>query len=138
MTATAASLRGHFPEFTDPVRYPDGWITFWLGIAYNLLNTCRWNALLDHGAELFTCHHLALSARAAADAAIAAGMQAPQLAKVPGMAEGMVASKTVDKVTIAYDTEAIALEKGGFWNLTMYGIQFLTLARMHGAGGIQV
>lgn len=42
------------------------------------------------------------------------------------------------KVQSANDTGAVALQDGGFFNLTTYGIQFLQLARMVGTGGIQL
>jgi hypothetical protein len=129
MTVTPASFRVNFPEFTDATAYPDARITYWIGIAGLRLNACRWSTLLDHGTELFVAHNLVLGRQAAMSAAGGG---------VPGQASGPTSSETVDKVSVSYDTGAAAIEDGGAWNLTTYGVQFLQLARLIGAGGIQL
>ena len=71
--------------------------------------------------------------------ALAAGNQlAAMVGGAPGQIKGPVTSKSVDKVSVGYDSGAVALQDGGFFNLTTYGIQFLQLARMVGTGGIQL
>lgn len=40
---TTALLRSDFPEFADPVKYPDTLIGFWIGYAKLLLNQDRWD-----------------------------------------------------------------------------------------------
>jgi len=125
----AATFRQHFPEFADTTVYPTGTIDFYLGIGRSLLNADRWGETLDYGLELFTAHHLAIVAK---DRAAAAGGGAP------GAMQGVLTSKTVDKVSASYDSASISLENGGFWNMTSYGLRFLRLARMMGAGGYQL
>lgn len=132
MAVTPTSFREHFPEFVSATTFPDGQITYWLGIAAIRLSACRWAELLDHGAELFVAHNLVLSAQAARSARSAAG------GGVPGQAAGPTSSKTVDKVSASYDTGATSIEGGGDWNLTSYGRRFLQLARLIGAGGVQL
>lgn len=123
------TFRADFPEFASTSAYPAGTVAFYLGIAGAMLNADRWGALLDYGTALFIAHHLALSARD--QNTVAAG-------GVPGTVSGPLASKSVDKVASSYDTGAVSLTDGGFWNLTSYGIRFLQTARLIGAGGIQL
>jgi hypothetical protein len=129
ITITPQSLRLDFPEFGDPQRFTNSQINFWIGIAGKLLNSFRWGDLLDHGAALFVAHHLALSAKAQLTA---------QAGGVPGATQGVLTSKSVDKVSAGYDPSSVTLEGGGIYNTTSYGVEFLYLARQIGTGGIQV
>jgi hypothetical protein len=128
MTVTPAQLRSDFPEFNDPTRYPDSLVQTWLTVAASLVNADRWVELTNIGIELVTAHHLVLSVRDEAAAATGG---------TPGIMTGPQASKSVDKVSVSYDTSAAIIDGGGFWNLTSYGVRYLTLARMMGAGGLQ-
>lgn len=121
MTVTTAKFRQDFPEFGDTTRYPDAMVTFWLNFAVAMLTpaAARWDTVFDMGVELMTAHQVTLGVRAGA-------LAAP------------TTSKAVDKVSVSYDTSAVTLENGGHWNGTAYGVQFLQLARMIGAGGIQL
>ncbi|WP_281659646.1 DUF4054 domain-containing protein [Microvirgula aerodenitrificans] len=125
----AQQLRTDFPEFSDPDLYTDGQITFWLNLGEKLLPPDRWCDLLDQGLELYVAHHLALAAHDQDAAAVGA---------VPGQVKGPATNKSVDKVSVAHDAGSVTLDGGGFFNLTTYGIRFLTLARIVGAGGIQL
>lgn len=125
----SATLRADFPEFSNPVSYPDSLVNFWLSVGSNLLNPTLWGNMLNHGLELFTAHHLVLSMQDQMTAAVNGA---------PGANKGPVASKTVDKVSIAYNSDASVEENAGHYNQTTYGAQFIRLARMLGAGGVQV
>lgn len=129
MTVTAASFRTHYPEFVDSAVYTDSQIGYYLTIAVLLLNANRWKSLLDVGCELFIAHNLALEAIAQKTSA-AGG--------VPGAMSGVVASKSVDKVSVSYDTSASIMPNAGHWNLTIYGARYIKLMRMFGAGPLQV
>ncbi|MCX5495375.1 DUF4054 domain-containing protein [Kaistia dalseonensis] len=129
MTVTVSSFRADFPEFASIVTYPDAMVAFWLTTAAKLLSIDRWAELLDLGTELFIAHNLALGARDQ-KAAVAGG--------IGGSSAGLVASKAVDKVSVSYDTGAAAIEGAGAWNLTTYGTRYIQLARMIGAGGLQL
>lgn len=124
-----AQFRATYPEFNDPTRYTASSIGIQIAYAGLRLNVDRWSDLLDMGAGLFVAHHLALSDRARATAATGGA---------PGAVSGIVASKSVDKVSVSYDVSSVSLVDGGYWNMTIYGIQFLQLSRMVGAGGIQL
>lgn len=126
---TPADFRAIFPEFTDPAKYTDASIEFWMGIAASLVNPDRWGVLTDQGIALVTAHHLVLAQRDQATAAVGGA---------PGEVKGPTASKSVDKVSVSYDTGAVALSDAGFWNLTTYGLRFMTIAREMGAGGMQL
>ncbi|GAA5786134.1 DUF4054 domain-containing protein [Chitiniphilus shinanonensis] len=125
----AQQFRTGFPEFASTSIYPTATIDFWLGLGEKMLPPDRWCDLLDHGLELFTAHHLALGA---------SNQRAAAVGGVPGQVKGPATSKSVDKVSAGFDSGAVTLTDGGFWNLTTYGIEFLQLARMVGAGGIQL
>lgn len=129
MTVTPSQLRTDFPEFNDPTRYPDSLIQTWLTVAQSLVNPSRWVELTNIGIELVTAHHLVLSLRDETAAAVGG---------IPGTMNGPTSVKAVDKVSTSYDTNAAMLDGAGFWALTSYGMRYLSLARMFGAGGLQI
>lgn len=124
-----ATFRQQFPEFKDPSIYTDGTIGFWDGIAVARLDPVRWDTLLPYGESLFVAHHLVLAAREQLTAA-AGG--------IAGQAQGILTSKGVDRVNASYDSNSISLRDQGFWGMSSYGMRFLELSRMIGAGGIQL
>lgn len=124
-----SEFRRQFPEFSDPGLYSDPVLGFWSGIAGALLNTARWGELLDQGVSLFVAHHLTV-ARRNEDASAAGG--------TPGEVKGPLTSRSVDKVSNSWDASQVSMTDAGFWNMSSYGIRFYQLARMTGAGGIQL
>lgn len=129
MTATPAAFRLTFPEFGDTGAYPDAFVSAQFAVAALQLDAVRWGDLLDYGTYLVTAHRLALRARASADAANG---------KPPGAASGPVSNKSVDKVSIGYDTSSASEEGAGLWNMTIYGQEFIRLARQIGSGPVQI
>jgi len=129
MTVTAASFRAHYPEFVDSVVYTDAQITYYLTLAGLMLNAPRWLSLLDLGTELFIAHNIVLEAKAQ-KTATAGG--------IPGEMTGITSSKSVDKVSVSYDTSSGLVPGAGHWNLTIYGARFIKLMRMFGAGPLHV
>lgn len=85
--------------------------------------------LTDIGVGLVTAHHVALGTRNTNTSAVGG---------VPGQVAAPQSSKSVDKVSAGYDTAAVTNKDAGFWNSTMYGIQYYTLALTMGAGGLQL
>lgn len=129
MAVTTASFRGHFPAFNDGDRFPNPVVDYWVGIGVNLVNAARWGNLTDSGVELFVAHNLTLERRA---------MDEADRGGIPGISQGPINNKSVDKVSVGYDTSSAAELDAGHWNLTIYGVRFVRLARMMGAGGLQV
>ena len=126
---TAASFRSNYPEFGSLSAYPASAVTYWLTLAGKLLNAPRWQDLIDVGTELFVAHNLALEAKAQAEA---------QNGSPPGGQVGPISNKSVDKVSVAYDVAVGVDADSSHWNLTIYGTRFINLAKMMGAGPVQV
>lgn len=129
MTISVAQFRVDYPEFASSVVYSNSQVQFWLNFAYKFINTARWGSSTDMGAELFAAHNLTLEARAQAEAA-AGG--------IPGQQVGPLTAKSVDKISASYDTGAGTELGAGHWNLSIYGTRYVKLARMMGAGPLQI
>jgi hypothetical protein len=130
MSAPSLSdFRQTFPEFGDLTIYPDASVTLWLGFATQMVNETRWGSLYNLGVYLVIAHNLILAARdqASADAG-----------GIAGEMTGPVSSKGVDKVSVSYDTGSATMQGAGAWNLSTYGVRYLQLSRMFGAGGMQL
>jgi hypothetical protein len=139
---TSTVFRQFFNAFADPGVFDDNMLNLYIGIAGNLLNDNRWGGnadevldvdgnittmgTLNYGICLVTAHHLVLTARDNATV---------RATGLPGIVEGVRNAKSVDKVSVGYDTESVTIKGGDFWNMTQYGIRFLHLARMMGTGG---
>ena len=130
MSVTPTSFRQQFPEFKDPLLYSDAVINGYVTLAGAFLNAERWGTdVIDFGTSLFVAHYLVLSARDA---------MSTNAGGVPGAVTGVISSTAVDRFSAGYDTGAVTMENGAFWNMTRYGIDFLRIARMMGAGGMQL
>lgn len=129
MAISTNQFRVDYPEFASTSMYTNSQLTYYLNLAYQMLNASRWGGQLDIGAELFVAHHIALEAKSMAES---------ENGGIPGQDPGLVNSKSVDKVSVSFDTQAIAEPDGGHWNSTIYGRRFLRLVRMFGAGPIQL
>lgn len=124
-----ARFRADFPQFADPARYPDPQVSYWLELGLLMLRVQRWGEALDYGLALFAAHNLALWRQ---------DINAAEKGGIPGLNTGAQTAKAVDKVSVSYDQNTGLVEAAGHWNLTIYGKQFIQLARMMGAGGIQL
>lgn len=122
--ATLTSFRAAFPEFVRASAFPDAQVTYWMEVSARLVNADRWGTITDHGIYLLTAHWLALAAQ--------------NMAKPGTAGMGSVSSKAIDKVSVSYDVAMGSVEGAGAYNSTSYGRQFAHLARMYGAGGMQL
>jgi len=129
MTVTSIQFRSDFPEFGSATVYPDSLINFWLGVAVARLNQCAWGTLYTQGLELMTAHYVSIAGQRRKVAGV--GGQ-------PGASMGAISSKSVDKVSLGYDTALVGNEGAGQWNLTTYGTEFYELMQLIGMGGIQI
>ena len=123
-----AQFRADFPEFASTTDYTASMLDFWASVAAELVSVSKWGNLYNQGISLFVAHNLALQRR---------NMNAAS-GGIPGSQTGMLASKAVGRVSVGYDNGNVALDNGGQWNLTTYGMQYLQLARMIGVGGVQL
>jgi hypothetical protein len=123
-----AQFRADFPEFASTTDYTNAMLDFWSSIADKVVSLDKWGTLFTQGASLFVAHNLVLQRR---NINAASG-------GVPGNQTGMQSSKAVGRVSVGYDNGDVALENGGAFNLTTYGMQYLQLARMIGVGGVQL
>lgn len=121
MAVDSDSFRIAYPAFADLIAYPPAMVAHWIGVAVNRLDPLRWAQFYDEGINLFVAHRLALA----------------KLSGATGLV-GVVSSKSVGGVSVAYNTELGALEGGGNYNVTSFGREFLMLARVVGIGGIQL
>lgn len=138
MPLTPAIFRADFTEFASAKDYPDTIITWYLNLAANLLNPDRWDdavpdgfarSIRDQGTELLVAHNLALRKRS---------KDAARAGAAPGLAKGPISSQTVGRVSTSYDTQRASEEdNASHWNLTEYGIEFIHLAKLLGAGPMQ-
>lgn len=129
MSLTPANVRQLYRQFNDAGVYDDFVIDTYLNMAVSMLSVSRWGGQLDQATGLYVAHYLTLKTRD--DLTAMAG-------GIPGAVSGPQSSKSVDKVSVSYDTKAVTAEHGGFWNLTVYGVRLYQMAMMFGAGGIQV
>jgi len=137
------AILADFPVFdtstetdTDLVSVDPNSILFWATVAFAMLNAQRWTAdgdpntvVYNLGLEMFTLHHVTLDILAARDM---------DMAGVPGVATGVVAGKSAGDVAISYSPQATIELDAGHWNYTSWGSRFIRLARMMGAGPLQV
>ncbi|MEQ1964648.1 DUF4054 domain-containing protein [Xenorhabdus khoisanae] len=101
---TVEQFRTDFPEFTDPTRYPDTAIQFYLGQADTLLNQDRHGDQFVYLTELFTAHYVELRGKAIAGAAVGGGVNSTN--------GGIVTSKSVDTRPVTTEHLKAAAEHG--------------------------
>ena len=134
-----SDFRADLPEFSDITAFQDSTITYWMNLGLLMLNQSRWGVPgeggtnprteFDIGLEMFVAHNVALEA---------AAINQSTVGGVPGIAQGPIASKGAGDVSISYNSEASIELDAGHWNNTVYGQRFIRLARMYGAGCLQI
>lgn len=129
MTISVAQFRIDYPEFASTANYPDSMVTYWLDLAYVLLNAWRFATVLDSAAELYTAHNCVLEFQAARGSARGGA---------PGAQKGAVSAESAGPASQSYDTAAAAEEGYANFNLTTYGTRLAGMIRMFGAGPVQL
>jgi uncharacterized protein DUF4054 len=122
------TFRAHFPPFADPTVYPDAQVQMFLDVGAEMCTPWRWCQFQQLGSELLCAHFLAMQQLVA---------QGGSAIGVPGLARGIMNSKSVSKVSVGYDVAVTAIEGGGPWNYTVYGQQYLWYAQLVGTGGFE-
>lgn len=124
-----AAFRSNFPEFADTTVYPDGQITFWATLAEKMVLASVWGDCWPQGVNLYVAHEIVLAAQSKKTAGFGGN---------PGTFGGVANNKTVGSGSVQYDSVTTGEKDAGYWNLTNYGKQFIRLARIFGAGAIQL
>lgn len=140
-TYTLAYFQTDFPEFyikTDAGTYtgmlPDAIVQRFIDSANSSVSPSKWGEDWRTAAGLFVAHFVALRLQTYADGSTPAATAANS-ANV-----GTVKSATMGDTSLSYDNTATnsGTEKWGTWNLTRYGSQLATMARMIGIAGMYV
>ena len=123
----------YFPQFTGKVS------TFilkaYIGMALECLPYSRWQSQWSFGVSLFVAHFLTLYLMTLDDA----NCPASQVISKSRAAMGLASSKSAGDVSISYDHGYLdSINDWGTWNLTIYGQQFASLAKLMGKGGMYV
>lgn len=126
---TVAQFRNDFPQFASSTTFPDAQIQFRLGLADIQLDQNRLGSMFAYMVELFVAHYLYL---------YAADSRSSSVGGAGGGNSGIQTSKSVDKVSVSYDTSATLNPDAGFWNNSRYGSEFYQTLIMFGAGGRQL
>jgi hypothetical protein len=129
MTLNIPAFRTAFPEFASTVEYPTELITLWAGVAEQMVPCKVWKNMWTVGVSLYVAHEITLEAQS---------RKAASVGGVPGQNGGVASTKTVGSVSVGYDPNTTTEKDAGYWNLTTYGKQFIRLARIFGAGAIQL
>lgn len=123
------AFRSAFPEFANSEVYPTAMIEFWATFAEAQVRQRVWKTQWTVGVNLYTAHELTLAAQNA---------KVSKFGGAPGTFGGVANNKTVGTTTVAYDSVTTGEKDAGYWNLTNYGKQFIRLARVFGAGAVQL
>lgn len=128
---TVSDFRNHYPQFADTSKYPDAQIQFRLNLADIQLigEGVTGKQLFPYFAELYVAHYMKLWGD---------DSRAAQAGGAGGSTNGVQASKSVDKVSVSYDTGMTLNPDAGFWNNSRYGAELYQMITMFGAGGRQL
>ena len=122
---TVPEFRTIMPAFSDEAKYNDATSAYWINQATTMpvIDPIRWGQFYNMGIGLWVAHILTMG---------------NAQRNMSGYGSGVPASKSVNGVSISYDTTLGQEANAGFYGLTPYGNMFLHYLRMAGAGPIQV
>lgn len=121
-------FRQDFPEFSNPMAFPDALVGFWGGLAELEVSQCRFGPARPYAVELLAAHYIAT----------AKGNQKGAGSGTPGLNSGIATSKTVGSVSVSYDQSTVSGVQGSLYAGTRYGTQYASMARRYGAGAVQL
>jgi len=132
---TATEFTTFYPQFKKIATDHAPVVEEYLAQAHNICDEDRWMDMRNEGIRLYTAHKLTLylktiTAENVPDAQVAAA----------GDAKGIKTNKTVAGVSVgmAESSATTGIPGYGAFKTTEYGIQFMTMARMVGMGGMYV
>lgn len=124
-----AAFRSEFPEFSSTTVYPDAQLDFWAGVAESMVREVVWKGMFATGVKLYVAHEITLAAQ---------NKKTSTAGGAPGTFGGVPTNKTVGSASIGFDASTTTEKDAGWWNLTTYGKQYIRLARIFGAGCVQL
>ncbi len=136
---TSADFKMYYPHFWGPdgkTLVPEAVMDMYIGFAKSIVNIARYHESWQVGLCLVIAHFLVLYMRTVTpnpDGGAAAVIKA-------GETRGLIASKSVDGVSVSYNYSAALDDLDGWaaWKTTEFGVQFLTLAKAYNLGGMRV
>lgn len=138
---TTENFLAAYPQFgskdTDgnPI-VPDVMVTAWVNLAHAAIQKGRYREYWETAMGLFIAHWLTLylqgkapETNSSAEAIVNAGL-----------AKGVQTSKSAGDLSVSYDFSQVAGDFNGWgtYKLTLYGQQFVTIARLVSMGGMTV
>jgi hypothetical protein len=132
-------FREIFPQFWDSSGnpfVPEAVIDMYVGFANSIVNIARYHESWKLCVCLVIAHFLILYMRTMTPDPNDSALAVIRAAET----RGLVASKSVDGVSVSYDYSTAISDLDGWaaWKTTEYGIQFLTLAKVYNLGGMRV
>jgi len=122
-----------FPQFTGKVSQDI--LNAYIGMAIECLPYSRWQSQWSFGISLFVAHFLTLYLMTVDDP----NSTASSVIAKSRSAMGIASSKSAGDVSISYDHGYLeSINEWGTWGLTIYGQQFVSLAKLMGKGGMYV
>ena len=129
---TAESFLALYPQFTGVI--PEEVLKMYVDLGVSCINAERFGKMWKHAVSLFIAHFCTLYMQSmqpegtAAASVVAAASSA-----------GMVTSESADGVSYSRDGSALSdLSGWAAFKMTTFGVQFATIARMVGRGGMYV
>jgi len=133
LAATSMSLP---PEVILTPYVPIEVLEMYVEFAHACVNIARYRSAWKLCMGLFIAHFLTLYMQTFVDPENAS----PQAVVAAGQTKGLMSSKSVDQVSASYDFSHVMQDLDGWaaWKLTAFGVQFATLAKAYGMGGMRV
>ncbi len=130
---TVDDFQALYPQFKGLI--PDAAISQYVVMANACVNQHRYGAMWHTAIGLFTAHFCALHLQAKKDA----GSDASSVLAAATNA-GLLSGESADGVSYSREIGSITNDLSGWagFKLTAYGVQFATLAKMAGKGGMYV
>ena len=102
--AQDAALRIALPEFASTTLYPDLVVVYWIAVGSQQLNASLFGNSYSLALRLFAAHNVVLAAQAA---------RLATAGTIVGGPDSMVASKSVGNVSVSYDTRDSSIAGAG-------------------------
>lgn len=139
---TLAMFYEDFPQFkktgTEGGFAPATMMQSFIAMANSIVSEVRWGEMWRLACGLLVAHYLTMYLRQTKGNTT--GSDNAQQAADSGALLGIVSSASLGDASVSYDTSAAtqATQTWGQFNLTTYGQQYASLARIHALGGAYV